>query len=143
MSVAILALALSASPAMPVPHHSATVAHASGPARADYDTRIVVTHRQVGAAAGGARAGTLACRWSADVAVDRTAITTGHALARRSFTQKGVATGQRPGWCSSARAAIDRDVTAKLGDLSARAALAARDDHPALMSDLDRIALRQ
>jgi hypothetical protein len=142
MSFAILALALSASSAMPAPPHSATVAHAYGPARADYDTRIVVTHRQVGAVAGGGRAGTLACRWSADVAVERTAITAGNSLARRSFTQKSVASGQRPGWCSSARTAIDRDVSARLGDLSARAALAARDDHPALMSDLDRIALR-
>ncbi|MBB5712234.1 hypothetical protein [Sphingomonas xinjiangensis] len=126
--------------ATPVHSHSASVEHRSGPVRADYRGTVVIEHKQVGSVAPPGRASTLRCAWSARLEVDRVATTAAGAQASRSFATPEVARGSRTGWCGTSRDAIARAVAAGLRDAERHLAAAARDDRPALLSQVDRLA---
>ncbi len=137
---ATLATIIVAAIAVPAAAHTVTIPHSSGNVRAEYAGEVVVQHRQIGTPAPGGRASTLRCMWTASLAVDRKATNDAGRVASRSFTRENVASGSRPGLCSSNRAAIDREVIAQLGDASDHVALAAQDDHSVLHQELEHLA---
>lgn len=134
-----LGLMLTAAHGMPAAVHTASVQHASGTIEAEYRGAVDVHHRQIGSPSPGGRPSTLRCVWTAHLAVDRIATSASDAMASRNFTRNGIASGSRPGWCSTSRAAIARDVAAHIGDVERHLALAAQDDAAALHAELDRL----
>ncbi len=137
--LAALGMIVAATTGAPVATHNVVVPHPSGPVDTEYRGRLSVEHRQVGAAGPGGRASTLRCLWTAHLAVDRTASHSSGIMASRSFVHEGVARGQRPGWCSTNRVAIERDVAARTQTLDRHVAEAARADRPALHAEIDRL----
>lgn len=139
MFLASLGLMLAAATATPASTHTLAVTHASGPVQASYQGSIVVRHRQVGSVSSAGRPSSLACHWTADLAVERTAMTANGSVASRSFTETAVASGRRPGWCSGTRSAIDRDAASAVRDIGRHVARAAQKDRPVLAAELDRM----
>ena len=139
MSLAIGAMLLAAATATPAGAHQVTVQHPSGPVQADYRGTVQVEHRQLGTVAPGGRPSTLRCAWTAHLSVDRAATRGQDASFSRSFVRNDVASGSRPGWCSTNRDAIARDVAARVGDTGRHLALAAGEDRPVLDAELDRL----
>ena len=141
-AIATLALGLglfTAEPGAPATR-SIVLEHPSGRVDARYGGTVVIEHKQIGAVAPPGRAETLRCAWSARLAVDRTATTASAASVSRSFVTAAVLRGSRPGWCSTSRSAIEREVASRLSDADAHLAIAARADRPILLAELDRLA---
>ncbi len=118
--------------------HSMRIDHATGPVHAEYRMRVDVRHEQLGVAGPGGRASTLRCRWQADLVVDRQARHAAGTL-RRDLRQEGVAAGSRPGWCTTNRAGIARDVARATQDMRGAVAALAGQDAEMLRAELDQI----
>lgn len=121
--------------------HSVRLDHAAGPVHADYRMRIDVRHDQVGVAGPGGRPSTLRCRWQADLVVDRHARHASGTL-HRALREERVASGSRPGWCTTNRAAIAKDVARATEDMRGAVQALARQDTETLRAELDQIGPR-
>lgn len=119
--------------------HVVSLDHASGAVQAEYRGQIAIKQKQIGTSAPAGRPSTLRCVWEANLTVDRTATTGSGNLASRSFIQDGIAKGSRAGWCSTNGAAIARDASRSMGDVSQHLAAAAQRDGDTLLSELDQI----
>ena len=143
-TIALLASPLGAAPAA-APQvadthaHDVRIDHRTGAIDARYDGRLVVSHRQVGAAAPSGRQSSLRCVWQADVVVDRAARHPSGSTMMRSITRENVMNGSRPGWCVGARTAISRDVAARADQVRAHVTAVAADDRPTLLSEIDTL----
>lgn len=132
------AIANDAAPNLTV-DHAARIDHHSGPVTARYRGAIQVDHRQVGAVAPAGRGSSLACHWTAKIAVARHAVAASGASTQRSFVSDPVVSGRRAGWCDGQREAIARDVAAQTPDLDRHIQAVAREDHDVLRAELDRL----
>ncbi|MDY1008665.1 MULTISPECIES: hypothetical protein [Sphingomonas] len=139
MLLAGLALATAAAMAAPTIEHTTRVDHHSGPVEVRYRGAVVIEHRQIGAVAPAGQSSTLRCAWTANMIVDRHAKASSGTLMTRNFARDGVAAGHQPGWCSSSRAAIAREVAAKTRDLHQDVTAMAQEDHDVLRAELDQI----
>ena len=139
MLLAGLALATAATMAAPTIEHTIRVDHHSGPVDVRYRGAVVVEHRQIGTVTPPGQSATLRCAWTASMIVDRHARASSGTLMTRNFARDGVAAGHRPGWCSSSRAAIAREVATKTRDLHHDVTAMAQEDHDVLRAELDQI----
>jgi hypothetical protein len=139
---ASLSLVLAAAEGVPTATYTLSIPHHAGPVSAEYQGEVAVHHKQVGAPAPGGRSSTLRCAWRADLKVYRVATSAAGAMASRTFTHSNVASGNRPGWCSTNRTAIAADVAARVGDAHQHLASAAREDQMALKAELERLTVR-
>lgn len=137
--ITALAAIVVAAGAVPAAAHTVSIPHASGEVRAQYVGEVVVEHRQIGTPAPGGRSSTQRCLWTASLVVDRTATNNAGTLSR-NFTRENIASGSRTGSCTASRAAIDREVIARLGDTSDHVALAAQEDRSVLHAELERLS---
>ena len=97
-AAAFAAMMAVAVPAQAMEHKSA-IDHPDGAIAADYAGTPSVSMRQVGSAGVGGRQGTLQCRWTISLTVERHArLGSGH-VARRSLQREDVIGGIAPGWC--------------------------------------------
>lgn len=119
--------------------HHVRMDHHSGPVAVRYNADIGVTHKQIGAVATGGRPSTLRCLWSANVTVHREARGANGATLMRSAARDGVIAGSRPGWCSTHRAAIAKEVAARQDAVRDHVQAVARDDHERLRAEMDRL----
>lgn len=119
--------------------HSVRIDHRRGAVDAEYRSRVVVTHKQVGSVAPGRVPTTLRCQWQATLIVDRDARHAGGATMARTMTHDAALTGSRPGWCDGARRAIARDVAARDAALRTKLIAMATDDHPVLTAEIERL----
>jgi len=126
-------------PTAPAADHAVRIDHHSGPVDARYRGTVAIRHRQVGAVAPAGRPQTLRCRWSADLIVDRHATSAAGATMSRRLSRDDVATGQRPGWCGTQRAAIAQEVAARVEAMDRHLVAVAREDHDTLRAELDRL----
>lgn len=119
--------------------HSVRIDHATGAVHSDYSADVQVSHRQVGTVGAGGRPSTLRCMWSAGLTVDRQARHASGSMLTRSFASDTVVEGSRPGWCSAQKASIAREVATRTPELRARLIELAREDHPVLHAEIDRM----
>lgn len=119
--------------------HDVRIDHRHGPIDARYQGRLVVSQRQVGAVAPNGRPSSLRCVWQADVVVDRAAHHPSGSTMLRAIRRDAVMTGSRPGWCTGARTAIDREVAARTDRVRAQLAAIAADDRPTLVSEVESL----
>ncbi|KQM56893.1 MULTISPECIES: hypothetical protein [unclassified Sphingomonas] len=119
--------------------HSTRIDHRSGAVQSDYAANVQVTHQQIGTVGAGGRPSTLRCLWRAGLVVERQARHLSGSTLARSFTQDRVAEGSRPGWCSTQKAAIARDVAGRKEAFQARLIRLAQEDHPVLHAEIDRM----
>jgi hypothetical protein len=118
--------------------HATRVDHRSGPVEANYRGDVVVRHKQIGTVAPPGAQATLTCVWAADVSVVREAKSAGGVVLSRNFVSKDVASGRRAGWCNTHRAAIAKDVAARVGNAEAIKQQLAREDLDRLHAELER-----
>ena len=88
--------------------HEVVIDHPVGTIAADYEGAVRVDTRQVGTVAAAGRQSTLRCRWTASLTVERNAKLGEVLNSRRSMTRDDVASGSKPGWCSTHDKSIDR-----------------------------------
>ncbi len=138
LALAAPALANEAAPGRTI-DHAARVDHHSGSVTARYRGALEVDHRQVGAVAPAGRGSSLACHWTARIAVARHAVAASGARTQRSFVSDPVVSGRRAGWCDGQREAIARDVAAQTLDLDRHVQAVAREDRDVLRAELDRL----
>lgn len=119
--------------------HRMQLDHHSGPVAVRYSANVGVTHKQIGAVATGGRPSTLRCLWSANVTVHREARATTGTTLSRSAARDGVIEGSRPGWCSTQRAAIAREVAQRQDAVRDHVQAVAQEDHPTLRAEMDRL----
>ena len=138
----LLAMGLAAAaldPALPAFEHQARVEHDGRTVDAAYRTRVSVTQRQIGAVAKGGMPSTLRCVWRADVSLEREARLEPRVRLARSFGRSGVVEGSRPGWCSTHKRAIAREVAQRAGEIEARAIALAGEDEAVLRAELESL----
>jgi hypothetical protein len=139
MSIVLaLGLAVALDPALPAIEHRSRVAHPGGAVEATYKTRVSVRHRQIGSNARPGTPSTLACRWRADVHVERSA-QHGSARLSRQIARDGVVEGRRPGWCKSGRAAIAAEIARRADEIHDQVVALAREDEAVLQAELARL----
>jgi hypothetical protein len=134
--VAGLALGLLATP-LAEPEHIVRIDHASGPIEAQYRPSLRIATRQVGTATAPGKPDTLACAWRADLIVDRQARSATGSSLRRAIDREGIAEGRRAGWCSTQRAAIEREAARRAGELRRHTVEVAQEDHAVIHGELD------
>lgn len=139
--VAGLLLGAPAAAAEPVAtlEHRVRLDHAAGPVDAQYRSRVTLTHQQLGSAAPGGRPSTLRCAWRADLVVEREARPASGAVLQRALRREAAAEGSRPGWCSTQRAAIAREVAGRTRALQGELAALAEEDRDVLAAEIDRL----
>jgi hypothetical protein len=136
--VAGLALGLSAIMTAVTVDHATRIDHQSGPVDVQYRSVVRISHKQVGSVAPGGRPSTLGCRWKADMMVAREAKAASGTMLTRNFVREGVASGNRPGWCSTHHASIASQVARQTRDLDRHMISVAEEDHEVLRAELDR-----
>ena len=141
-SIASLGIAIAAATAIPASTHDMTIQHSSGAIEAEYRGLVEVRHRQIGSPAPGGRPSTLRCAWSADLAMDRVALSPRGMMASRSFAKHDVAKGSLPGSCTTNKSAIAREVARKI-DANKHILEAAREDQSVLLVELDQLVKSQ
>ena len=119
--------------------HRVRIDHHSGPIDVHYRGSVDVTHQQIGSVAPGGRGTTLRCLWRAKVIVDRAARHSSGAVLARSFENADVVEGSRPGWCSTQRREIAREVAQRTDEVRRHLLTAASHDHPVLTAEADRL----
>lgn len=119
--------------------HSVRIDHHRGAIDAQYSSRVGVTYKQVGAVTPGRVPSTLRCQWQARLIIERDARHASGTTMSRTMVRNGALTGSRPGWCTGAKAAIARDVTARDAALRAHLLAVAADDHAVLTAEIDRL----
>lgn len=141
MTFVVVGLVLGAMAGLPdtAMEHSVRIDHRSGTVHSQYSADVQVTHRQVGTVGVGGRPSTLRCIWTAALVVDRQARHASGSTLARSFTHDNVAEGSRPGWCSTQKTSIAREVASLDTKIRARLIEVAQDDHPVLRAEIDRM----
>lgn len=119
--------------------HNVRIDHHRGAIDAEYRSRVLITHKQVGSVTPGRASSTLRCQWQATLIVDRDARQAGGAMMARTMTRDSALAGSRPGWCEGARRAIAQDVAARESVLRDQLAAVAADDHAVLTAEIDRL----
>ncbi|WP_233150928.1 hypothetical protein [Sphingomonas mollis] len=138
MKLLLAGLAMAAAPVTAAEHRT-RIDHPVGPVDAHYRASVDVAHKQVGAVAPGGRSSSLRCHWSATVNVDRVARHAAGSVMARSISRDAAIKGSRPGWCEGQRTAISRDVAARMDEVHGHMMAVAREDHPVLHAELDRL----
>ena len=119
--------------------HQKEVDHHTGPVAVKYRGDVVITHKQIGAAAPGGRASSLRCDWAASMSIARHAIAASGTRLVRSMDSEPVLSGTRPGWCVGNHRSIAKEVAAKAADMQQHLTMLAREDERVLHVELDRI----
>jgi hypothetical protein len=119
--------------------HEVVIDHPAGPIAADYTGTVNVETRQVGTAGVAGRPSTLRCTWTASLRVERTAVVGDTMQSRRSMTSEDVATGSKPGWCSTRNASIDRLVDARKDTFRTTMLALVEQDRTAILAEADSI----
>ncbi|WP_181008410.1 hypothetical protein [Sphingomonas montanisoli] len=126
MSVLILALSVVASASHPV-----SVDHKGAAVQAVYDARVETRMKTVGMSVG-TRMGNEACRWEANVAVERRV----GGLVKTVDSDKRI-TGQRPGSCKMVGKHVATEVAARSDEIHGHVRQVAEADRPALIADIE------
>ncbi|WP_294301730.1 hypothetical protein [uncultured Sphingomonas sp.] len=119
--------------------HSVRIDHHRGAIDADYRSRVLITHKQIGSVAPGRVPSTLRCQWQANLVVDRDARHAGGTMMARTMMRDAALTGSRPGWCEGAKRAIAQEVAARESVLRDHLVAMAADDHAVLTAEVERL----
>ncbi len=139
MFIALVALAIGTANSPTAMQHQVRVDHASGAVDTRYSADVRIEHRQVGSVGTGGRPATLRCMWRAGLMVDRHARHASGSTMARSFAHDNALEGSRPGWCSTQRTQIAREVAGRSDELRAHFVRLAQDDHSVLHGEIDRL----
>lgn len=123
--------------AAPIEHRVA-LDHPSGTVEAEYRSALAVTHRQIGTASAPGRPSSLRCQWRADLTVTREARHAAGTMLRHESSHQGVLDGSRPGWCTTNRAAIAREVASRQEALRDHLIAVAKADEARLLAEVER-----
>lgn len=115
--------------------HRESIDHRAGPIAADYSGSTRMAYRQLGAPGVGGRPGSLTCRWSVALSVERRAILAPSHNAARTLVQEDALVGVQPGWCHTGRDRVARLVEARRDKLRAALMALVAQDRAAILAE--------
>jgi hypothetical protein len=122
------------------PVHNAEISHGARAYTASYDAQPSLTLRQVEPRFAN-RAAVPACRWQADLTVNRAVATDGRTVSAfgKAIHRFAPLSGSYAGSCATARSQIDAQVARHMQAMAAEASAIARQDRATLVRELDGV----